>query len=226
MVQSDTLSRRSDLCPDEDNDNEDIIMLPDDMFLNLIDTNLQEKIAMSNDLDGNAAEALKLLLEQGPTTMTVGLNDWTIETQNGRVMNHIPLHPFAIKSHPTLIPSLPNLPPMFPPFPHFQTLHHFVAPSLVASSPVTRHPSPVTSSLRHSVFIILHYQFPSLPSFVISDLFHPIKFQALFSVMWLDDHHLTSLHSCGEQLFYCSSDLMTSFLVILFSTRLSPYFCI
>ena len=59
-------------------------MLPDDMFLNLIDTNLQEKIAMSNDLDGNAAEAFKLLLEQGPTTMTVGLNDWTIETQNGR----------------------------------------------------------------------------------------------------------------------------------------------
>ena len=84
MVQSDALSRRPDLCPDEDNDNEDIIMLPDDMFLNLIDTNLQEKIAMSNDLDGNAAEALKLLLEQGPTTMTVGLNDWTIETQNGR----------------------------------------------------------------------------------------------------------------------------------------------
>ena len=84
MVQSDTLFRRPDLCPDEDNDNEDIIMLPDDMFLNLIDTNLQEKIAMSNDLDGNAAEAFKLLLEQGPTTMTVGLNDWTIETQNGR----------------------------------------------------------------------------------------------------------------------------------------------
>ena len=83
MVQSDTLFRIPDLCPDEDNDNEDIIMLPDDMFLNLIDTNLQEKIAMSNYLDGNAAEALKLLLEQGPTTMTVGLNDWTIETQNG-----------------------------------------------------------------------------------------------------------------------------------------------
>ena len=83
MVQSDALSRRPDLCPDEDNDNEDIIMLPDDMILNLIDTNLQEKIAMSNDLDGNAVEALKLLLEQGPTTMTVGLNDWTIESQNG-----------------------------------------------------------------------------------------------------------------------------------------------
>ena len=83
MVQSDTLSWRPVLCPDEDNNNEDIIMLPDDMFLNLIDINLQEKIAMSNNLDGNAMEALKLLLIQGPTTMTMGLNDWTIETQNG-----------------------------------------------------------------------------------------------------------------------------------------------
>ena len=54
MVQSYTLSQRPDLCSDKDNDNEDIIMLPDNMFLNLIDTNLQEKIAMSNDLDGNA----------------------------------------------------------------------------------------------------------------------------------------------------------------------------
>ena len=44
---------------------------------------------------------------------------------------------------------------------HFQTLHHFVTPS------------HVTSSHRHSVVIILHCQFPSLPSFVISDLFHP-----------------------------------------------------
>jgi hypothetical protein len=84
MVQSDALSRRPDLCPEEDNDNEDIIMLPDDMFLNLIDTDLQEKIAMTSDLDGNAAEALKLLLEKGPTTMTAGLDDWTVEKSNGR----------------------------------------------------------------------------------------------------------------------------------------------
>ena len=79
MVQSDALSQRPDLCPDEDKDNEDMIMLPDDMFLNLIDVDLQEKIAMSNDLDGNAAEALKLLLEKALTPMTVGLEDWTIE---------------------------------------------------------------------------------------------------------------------------------------------------
>jgi transposase InsO family protein len=87
MVQSDALSRRPDLCPDEDNDNEDIIMLPDNMFLNLIDVNLQEKIALSNDLDGTAAEALKLLLNKthrAPTSMTAGLQDWTIEEYNGR----------------------------------------------------------------------------------------------------------------------------------------------
>ena len=53
-------------------------MLPQDMFLNLIDTELQNRIALSDDLDGIAAESLKLLLEMAPTSMTTGLNDWTI----------------------------------------------------------------------------------------------------------------------------------------------------
>ena len=38
-------------------------MLPHDMFLNLIDMELQNRIALSDDLDGIAAESLKLLLE-------------------------------------------------------------------------------------------------------------------------------------------------------------------
>jgi len=84
MIQSDALSRRPDLCPEEDKDNEDIVMLPDDMFLNLIDMDLQEKIAISDDLDGNAAEALKLLLEKAPTEMTTGLENWKVEDYNGR----------------------------------------------------------------------------------------------------------------------------------------------
>ena len=86
MVQSDTLrlSRRPDLCPDEDNDNADIVMLPDDMFLNLIDVNLQKKIVMADDLDSSASEALKLLLESGPTSMTTGLDDWKVENSHGR----------------------------------------------------------------------------------------------------------------------------------------------
>ena len=84
MVQSDALSRWPVLCPDEDKDNEDMIMLPDNMFLSLINVDLHEKIAMSNDLDGNVAEALKLLLEKAPTPTTVGLEDWTIEQTNRR----------------------------------------------------------------------------------------------------------------------------------------------
>ena len=58
-------------------------MLPDHMFLNLIDTKLHDRIANSVDLDGPAEEALKLLLEKGPTTMTIGLNNWTIEQTDG-----------------------------------------------------------------------------------------------------------------------------------------------
>ena len=82
MVQSDALSRRPNLCPEEDNDNEDIV--PNELFVSLIDTDLQERIAMANNLDGNAVEALKLLLENAPTAMTTGLEDWTLEEVKGR----------------------------------------------------------------------------------------------------------------------------------------------
>ena len=84
MVQSDALSWRPDLCPEEDNDNKDIVMLPDELFVSQIDTDLQERIAMADNLDGNAAEALKLLLESAPTAMTTGFEDWTLEEVNGR----------------------------------------------------------------------------------------------------------------------------------------------
>ena len=80
MIQSDALSRLPDLCPDEDTDNENIVMLPDKMFVNLIDMDLQNQIAIANDLDSDVAQALKLLLEEAPTEMTTGLQDWTLET--------------------------------------------------------------------------------------------------------------------------------------------------
>ena len=88
------------------------------------------------------------------------------------VMKHIPLHPFAIKSHPNLTPSLPNLPPMFPPFPPFPdtpSLHRSVTrhSSLRHLSPVTCHIITPSfhrhySSLSVSVITILRY-FRSLP---------------------------------------------------------------
>ena len=58
-------------------------MLPDEMFVNLIDMDLQNQIAIANDLDSDAAQALKLLQEEVPTEMTTGLQDWTLETTEG-----------------------------------------------------------------------------------------------------------------------------------------------
>ena len=69
---------------DDDTDNENIVMLPDEMFVNLIDMDLQNQIAIANDIDSDAAEALKLLLEKAPTEMTTGLEDWKLETTEGR----------------------------------------------------------------------------------------------------------------------------------------------
>ena len=82
MVLSDALSRRPDLCLDDDTDNDNMIHLPDDMFISLLDESLQHRILDSTDLDGNAANALKFLLDTGPTSLTMGLDDWTLEKSN------------------------------------------------------------------------------------------------------------------------------------------------
>ena len=128
----------------------------------------------------------------------------------------LPLNSIQISFHPSQ-----TFHQRFCHFCHFQTLHHFVAPSFIAPSFVTHHPSHRHTIIPSSLFFIIsfrHYH-PSL--FRISST--PIKFRASSSVMWLDDHHLTSLHSWGEQLLYCSSDLMTSFLVILYSWVQYPF---
>ena len=59
-------------------------MLPDNLFLNLINLNLQKKIADSEELDLDATEALKLLLGSGPSSMQNSLNDWTVEDFKGK----------------------------------------------------------------------------------------------------------------------------------------------
>jgi len=79
MFLADALSRRPDMIPDEDHDNEDIVMLPDNLFINLIDMELQQKIANSTDMDLDAANALKALLGQAPVTLQKDLEDWKID---------------------------------------------------------------------------------------------------------------------------------------------------
>jgi hypothetical protein len=64
-IQADSLSWRPDFCP-QAMDNEDVVVLPEHLFVNLIDMELQKKIANAKNMDYDAAEAIKKLLEQGP----------------------------------------------------------------------------------------------------------------------------------------------------------------
>ena len=52
-------------------------MLPDDLFIGLIDVDLQNQIAESDDMDKDAMEALATLLNQGNATLVNNAKDWT-----------------------------------------------------------------------------------------------------------------------------------------------------
>jgi hypothetical protein len=81
-IQANSLSRRPDLCP-QGTDNEDVIVLPEHLFVNLIDMELQKKIANAKNLDYDAAKAIKELLKQGPREVKKNLMDWEVEKFEG-----------------------------------------------------------------------------------------------------------------------------------------------
>ena len=59
-------------------------MLPDNIFLQLLDMDLQRRIANTYDHDNEVTKALTTMLEQGPATLHRELGDWTIEQFEGR----------------------------------------------------------------------------------------------------------------------------------------------
>ena len=71
-------------------------MLPDGLFLNLLDINLQTEIAKSTDYNFDVANILKSLLEEGPSILKQDLSDWSVEEFDGanvmfyRGKNYIP----------------------------------------------------------------------------------------------------------------------------------------
>ena len=69
MIQSDALSQRPDYIPEEDHDNENRILLPEDMFVNLMDLDVQDRIANTDKYDFDVKNALDLLLENGPNSL-------------------------------------------------------------------------------------------------------------------------------------------------------------
>jgi Integrase zinc binding domain len=81
-IQADSLLWRPDLCP-QGTDNEDVIVLLEHLFVNLIDMELQKKIANTKNMDHDAAEAIKKLLEQGPKETKKDLMDGEVEEFEG-----------------------------------------------------------------------------------------------------------------------------------------------
>ena len=96
MIQADALSRRSNHCPRDDHNNEDIVLLPDDLFVNLLDLELQDRILKVMDLDFNVSNALERLLDRELSNLTNDVDDWKVESlENGKAIfykekNYIP----------------------------------------------------------------------------------------------------------------------------------------
>jgi RNase H-like domain found in reverse transcriptase/Integrase zinc binding domain len=84
MVQSDALSRRPDYGMDKRMEEEDKVALPDNLFINLVDTELQERILNGKELDLDVKNAIETLMEEGPTNLKNDLQDWKIEEIDGR----------------------------------------------------------------------------------------------------------------------------------------------
>ncbi|ESK87517.1 reverse transcriptase-rnase h-integrase [Moniliophthora roreri MCA 2997] len=79
MTQADALSRRSNEQDDVDTDNENIIMLPEQLFIRGIDLGMREDIEKRLGLDDFHKSALEQLLHQGMPPIKSVLSDWKIE---------------------------------------------------------------------------------------------------------------------------------------------------
>ena len=79
MIQSDTLSQRPNYGLDNEHDNKDIFLLPDNLFINLLDNNLQKQITDTKEIDFEVKETLDLLLKKGPTNLQKDLSDWKMK---------------------------------------------------------------------------------------------------------------------------------------------------
>ena len=75
----DALSRRPDLFPKIDNDNEGVTLLPQSLFINLINTDLNKKIVKSSEKDSLVLNALQALKGEVPTQFRSHLSDWSYD---------------------------------------------------------------------------------------------------------------------------------------------------
>ena len=76
----DALLRRPDLIPKENNDNKQITLLPESLFVNTIDLAIADKIAKSSEKDPVILKTLQAMDEDLPTQFRSRLSDWSYDT--------------------------------------------------------------------------------------------------------------------------------------------------
>jgi Integrase zinc binding domain len=59
-------------------------MLPETLFINLLDTELQERILNGKKIDLDIKNTMETLLEEGPTNLQNNLHNWKVEEINGK----------------------------------------------------------------------------------------------------------------------------------------------
>jgi hypothetical protein len=79
MVQLDALSRRADLHPDEDNDNKDMMLLPDALFVKTIDIETHGLLVTALMKDNFMKSAVEVLKTGGIPPIKSALTDWKLE---------------------------------------------------------------------------------------------------------------------------------------------------
>jgi hypothetical protein len=59
-------------------------MLPENLFINLLDMELQERILNGKEIDLDIKNVMETLLEEEPTNLRNHLHDWKIEGIDGK----------------------------------------------------------------------------------------------------------------------------------------------
>ena len=75
----DALSRRPDLIPKENNDNKQVTLLPESLFVNIINLAIAKKVAKFSKKDPVVLKTLQAMDEDLPTQFQSRLSDWSYD---------------------------------------------------------------------------------------------------------------------------------------------------
>ena len=76
----DALSRRSNLIPKDNSDNDQVTLLPKSLFINIINLAITDKVAKSSERDPIVLKTLQAMDEDLPTQFRSRLSYWSYDT--------------------------------------------------------------------------------------------------------------------------------------------------